>query len=119
MKNETADELIAALDELLELERSALVEGELERLGTLLPVKEKLIHRINDLGSVERDKLTDVRSKVSRNQNLLNGALEGIQAVANRMAEMRRVRRGLETYDEGCRKRHHNTQASKQLEKRA
>lgn len=40
MKNETASDLIAALDELLDLERTALVDGELERLGTLLPQKE-------------------------------------------------------------------------------
>ncbi|GAB5436083.1 flagellar biosynthesis protein FlgN [Falsiruegeria mediterranea] len=119
MKNETPTELIVALDELLDLERAALVDGELERLGVLLPQKEKLIERINTLDSVEREALAGVQSKVSRNQSLLNSAMEGIQAVANRMAELRRVRRGLETYDESGRKMQHNTQVSKQLEKRA
>ncbi|MBO9450559.1 flagellar export chaperone FlgN [Tropicibacter sp. R16_0] len=119
MKSETPTELIAALDELLDLERAALVDGELERLGVLLPQKEKLIERINTLDSVEREALAGVQSKVSRNQSLLNSAMEGIQAVANRMAELRRVRRGLETYDESGRKMQHNTQVSKKLEKRA
>ncbi|SLN61793.1 FlgN protein [Falsiruegeria litorea R37] len=119
MKNETASDLIAALDELLDLERTALVDGELERLGTLLPQKEKLIERINQLDSVERDALVGVQNKVTRNQSLLNSAMEGIQAVANRMAELRRVRRGLETYDESGRKTQHSTEVSKNLEKRA
>lgn len=119
MTRETPSELIAALDELLDLERTALVGGELERLGVLLPEKEKLIDRINMLDSVERDALAAVQTKVNRNQSLLNSAMEGIQAVANRMAEMRRVRRGLETYDEAGRKMKHSTQFSKNLEKRA
>ncbi|WP_164660751.1 flagellar export chaperone FlgN [Tropicibacter sp. Alg240-R139] len=119
MKNETPTELIGALDELLDLERMALIDGELERLGTLLPQKERLIDRINMLDSVEREVLAGVQSKVTRNQSLLNSAMEGIHAVANRMAELRRVRRGLETYDESGRKMKHNTQMSKKLEKRA
>ena len=119
MKTETPSELIDALDELLDLERTALVEGELERLGALLPEKEKLIERINKLDSVEREALAGVQTKVTRNQSLLNSAMEGIQAVANRMAELRRVRRGLETYDESGRRMQHNTQPSKNLEKRA
>jgi hypothetical protein len=119
MKNETPTELIAALDELLDLERAALVDGELERLGALLPEKEKLIERVNKLDSIERQALAGVQIKVTRNQSLLNSAMEGIQAVASRMAELRRVRKGLETYDESGRKMQHSTQLSKKLEKRA
>ncbi len=119
MKNETPTELVASLDELLDLERAALIDGELERLGALLPEKEKLIERINKLDSIEREALVGVQVKVTRNQSLLNSAMEGIQAVANRMAELRRVRKGLETYDESGRRMKHSTQLSKKLEKRA
>jgi hypothetical protein len=38
-------------------------------------------------------------SKVRRNQELLNNALEGIRKVARRMAAFRRVQASLETYD--------------------
>lgn len=116
---ETYSDILFALDELLDLEREALIEGNLEQLGSMAVEKEKLVDRINGSPEIPRTKLAPVQVKVSRNQVLLQSALEGIRAVANRMAELRRVRKGLDTYDQAGRKYHHTASTGKKLEKRA
>jgi len=70
--------LIKSLEEVLDLERAALVDGDLERLNHMVPEKEKLIGAINDLQVLSSDDLIRVHQKVERNQALLNSAAEGI-----------------------------------------
>ncbi|MCE8507083.1 flagellar export chaperone FlgN [Ruegeria pomeroyi] len=119
MDTEELDDLIAALDELLELERGALVRGELEQLGRMTEEKERLVDRINAAPDLRRDQLGSLHLKVTRNQALLSSALEGIRAVAHRMSELRKVRHGLETYDSAGHKQRYVTSAKTRLEKRA
>ncbi|GAA6191088.1 flagellar biosynthesis protein FlgN [Phaeobacter gallaeciensis] len=119
MTNETANELMISLDELLDRERSALIAGELNQLPQVMVEKEKLIEKLNELDAIDRDRLGPIQEKVSRNQQLLGSALEGIKAVSERMAELRRVRRGLETYDQSGRKTKINLQLNTRLEKRS
>lgn len=119
MKQQAAQDLIDELDTLLDRERQALVEGDLERLGRMLGLKQGLIEKINALDTLERERLTKVHDKVTRNQELLNSAMEGIRAVANRMADLRRIRQGLETYDQTGRKTRFETQSHSSVEKRA
>ncbi len=111
--------LIKSLEEVLDLERAALVQGDLDRLSSMVPEKEKLIGAINDLQVLESEALIRVQQKAERNQALLNSALEGIRSVAQRMAELRRVRQGLETYDSAGQKHRFSATRSAQLEKRA
>jgi len=119
MAHQDAQELIDQLDELLDRERQALIDGDLDFLSRLLTRKESLIIDINTLDALERSQLGGVPDKVARNQVLLNSAMEGIQAVAKRMAELRRVRQGLETYDQKGRKTRLETQSQPSVEKRA
>ncbi len=119
MTNDTAQDLIDELDTLLDRERQALIEGDLELLGRMLTQKQGLIEKINEMETLERDRLEHVHDKVTRNQELLNSAIEGIRAVANRMADLRRVRQGLETYDQTGRKTRFETQDMSSVEKRA
>jgi flagellar biosynthesis/type III secretory pathway chaperone len=99
MSRNDAQALIDHLDDLLEQERAALLEGDLEKIGRLLDAKEQLIDALNTLSQDERPEMDAVEAKVLRNQALLDGALQGIRHVATRMAALRRVRRSLETYD--------------------
>ena len=99
MSHDDAQNLIDRLDDLLEQERAALLDGNLEALGALLENKERLIDALNALTETERPEMGAVEAKVLRNQALLDGALQGIRHVAARMAALRRVRRSLETYD--------------------
>ena len=119
MTDNPSQDLIDDLDRLLDRERGALIEGELELLGQLMLEKESLIERINAIDSMAQASLAGVHDKVTRNQVLLNSAMEGIRAVASRMADLRRVRRGLETYDRSGRKTRFGTERRSSVEKRA
>ena len=119
MTHDIAQDMIDELDALLDQERLALLEGDLEQLGRLVALKGNLIGKINTLEALERSRLAHVHDKVARNQVLLNSALEGIRAVASRMSDLRRVRQGLETYDQTGRKIRIETQDMSSVEKRA
>jgi len=119
MTHQAAQNLIDELDTLLDHERQALVDGDLELLGRMLAQKQYLIEQINALDELERERLAQVHGKVTRNQELLNSAMEGIRAVANRMADLRRVRQGLETYDQTGHKTRFETQSHSSVEKHA
>lgn len=119
MSNDAANPLICELDELLDRERRALIDGDLELLGRLLGQKEALFARINSLDAVEQSSLQVMQDKISRNQALLKSAMDGVRAVADRMANLRRVRRSLETYDRSGRKTRIGTETRPSVEKRA
>lgn len=119
MEHDTLNELLASLDKLLDLERTALVSGELDQLGSMTDEKERLVVQINASVDLTPEQLEPLHRKVTRNQALLNSALDGIRSVANRMAELRRVRQGLETYDSAGQKHRFSATSSSQMEKRA
>lgn len=110
---------IKALEDLLETERTALAQGNLDALDQLTPEKEQLISVINDLKVFETEDLIRVQKKVERNQALLNSAAEGIRAVADRMTELRRVRQEFSTYDASGQRNGFAVRARAKLEKRA
>jgi flagellar biosynthesis/type III secretory pathway chaperone len=111
--------LIDELDTLLDRERQALIDGDLDKLARMLAQKQSLIDNINSLDLLERDRLAHFHDNVTRNQELLNSAMEGIRAVAKRMADLRHVRHGLETYDQTGRKTRFEMQTKPTVEKRA
>jgi len=119
MTAEPETTLIQSLEEVLDLERAALVEGDLDRLTHMSPEKEKLIGAINELQVLDSDDLIRVQQKVERNQALLNSAAEGIRAVAARMAELRRVRQEFSTYGADGQRSGFAVRRHAKLEKRA
>ena len=119
LTDQTPQALILALDEILDEERAALKAGELHKLEALVARKEILFDQLNAIQDLEQAALTGVNNKVSRNQELLSSAMQGIKAVANRMSELRKVRRGLEVYNYAGQKTRYTTRGSVRLEKRA
>ncbi|HKL54983.1 MAG TPA: flagellar export chaperone FlgN [Roseovarius sp.] len=119
MTQDDMQTLIDRLDKLLETERTALLAGDLETIGTLLAQKERLIDRFNALEGAREPDLAGLQQKVQRNQVLLDGALEGIRRVASRMAAIRQVRRSLATYDETGKRRTIDGTMAHNIEKRA
>lgn len=97
---EAATLILSGLDELLDRERVALLEGDLEFISRSLREKERLIDALNGLQFDSRVELAVIKKKVQRNQNLLDSALDGIRSVADRMSALRRIRDTLETYDQ-------------------
>ncbi len=111
--------LVDQLDVLLDAERAALLNGDFEQLSDLLPKKEHLIAALSDEDSAAGDDLSPLQDKLARNQMLLQSAMEGIRAVADRMAELRRVRQGLQTYGNTGEKSDVAVNVRRVLEKRA
>ncbi len=119
MTDTTAQDLIDKLDKLLETERAALLAGDLETIGRLLEQKEQLIDHLNMIAPQNQRALAGLHDKVTRNQALLDGALQGIRKVAARMAAIRRIRRSLETYDESGQRQTIEGEVLHRVEKRA
>lgn len=117
MISETETQLAARLEALIAAEREALLAGDTAALTALLPQKEKLIA---DYGAVaSRAGLEAMQAKVLRNQALLDQAMAGLKAAAKRLAELRRAREGLQTYDQTGRKQALGPACKQKLERRA
>lgn len=110
---------IDALDDLLDAERRALLEGNLDDIARLHHRKEQLIDGLNNWGGEDTANLASLNAKLQRNQALLDTALNGIRSVARRLAAIRRVRQSLDTYDSAGRKNTVETRIDRSLEKRA
>ena len=111
--------ILSNLDELLDRERAALLEGDLEGISRSLREKERLIDALNGLQLTPEVELAKIREKVKRNQILIDGALDGIRAVADRLSTLRRIRETLETYDQTGQKTVLDGLRSSRVEKRA
>lgn len=118
MANEQ-DDLIRKLDALLDVERDALISGQLEMLAEIVEEKEALIDALNAVEVENSESLAPVNTKVQRNQALLENALDGIRAVSKRLAELREVRRAFDTYDRRGQKSQIRTNPLQSVEKRA
>lgn len=119
MMADTIQDTIDALDELLDKERAAVLEGDLEGVGRSLALKESLIDQLNTQDWADRAALEALNEKVTRNQDLLNSALDGVRSVARRLASMRRVRNSIDTYDADGRKSKIDLSPNPSFEKRA
>ncbi|MGC3938117.1 flagellar biosynthesis protein FlgN [Roseobacter sp. EG26] len=119
MKHEVFDEVIEALDDVLDAERSALLNGNIDEVGRLLERKEALIEELAQLEEGSAESLQELNSKIKRNQALLDHALEGIRSVSRRLAALRRVRSSLDTYDEHGARKTIDMSSDGVLEKRA
>lgn len=89
---------ISELDDVLEAERKALLEGKLHILKDLLASKEALMEVVEQIQDPDTAAMQLLATKLKRNQLLLDGALEGIRTVAQRMARLREVKGAFETY---------------------
>jgi hypothetical protein len=105
------------LDRLLDRERSVLLSGNLQELGEVLRQKKDLIDLVMSVDGGE--KLADLHGKALRNQALLDSTLRGIRNVATRFANLRRIRKSLETYDEFGHKLSLPAVSDNRMEKRA
>lgn len=119
MTTERMSTLFAALDDLLEDERDALLNGRLESIAALHDRKSELIEELRHLDLKDQQKLSQLGQKLDRNRALLSSALDGIRAVIQRLADVRQVREGLETYGADGQRKLIKTPGEQSLEKRA
>lgn len=119
MTDESAMTMVATLSDLLDQERVALLDGDLDQVTKLLEPKEELFGKIGENAQHDAGALQALDAKVKRNQLLLNGALEGIRTVKERMAALRRVQTSLDTYSADGRKQEIQLKPPSSVERRA
>lgn len=113
------DALIRKLDALLDVERRALLDGDLAALAGIVEEKETLIDDLNRAEFADGKTLSPVNDKVKRNQALLEQALSGIRTVARRLADIRQTRKSFDTYDRQGHKNRIQGDVDSSVEKRA
>lgn len=118
MKNEH-DILIRKLDALLDVERQALLEGNLQTLAEIVDEKEQLIEALNAIELQSSEEISPINDKVERNQVLLEQALNGIRSVARKLSDIRQARKTFDTYNRQGQKSRIEADAETSVEKRA
>ena len=119
MKSETSESLIDEMDDLLDTERNALARGDLARATALVEHKEKLVEQLGHSKLRDSGDLLRLHKKITKNQSLLNAALQGIRHVSARLEALSKVQRKLETYGEDGRRHTIEGQVVRKVEKRA
>lgn len=107
------------LDCVLDVERSALLAGDLEKLSRLVTVKEDLVTRLQAAEVGNTNLAESISYKLARNQELLDQARSGVQSVSDRLSALKRVHESLDTYDANGEKQTVTIGGHASVEKRA
>ncbi|MCA8883269.1 MAG: flagellar biosynthesis protein FlgN [Rhodobacteraceae bacterium] len=86
------------LTALLDREYDLAVNGDFEGLSRLLQEKEAAIAQMPQMVGITRDTAQQLASKADRNQRILRATADGIRDVTRRLAELRRLQDGFDSY---------------------
>ncbi|MDA9207955.1 hypothetical protein N9O61_03625 [Octadecabacter sp.] len=81
---------------LLDLERSALLKGDLDTVAGLIGEKEELVTQFEETGSAE---LRALSFKLAQNGRLLEAAKSGVGDALTTVKKLRQARSSLSSYD--------------------
>lgn len=87
---------IERLLQILDLERSALIKGDLETVAGFIPEKEELVTRFEETAPAE---LRALSFKLGQNGRLLEAARSGVGEAMTTMQKLRQARLSLSSYD--------------------
>ena len=91
--------LLDLVEDLLERERRAALDGDVTALPGLLTEKERLVAALERAGPVAGARIDRVRADVARNRALLDSALQGMRTAIRAVGARQQARRSLNTYD--------------------
>lgn len=94
-----SDTLLDQLDGMLERERRAALDGDVEALPALLAEKERLLTALEASGPAPEARIDRARARIARNRALLDGALDGMRTAIRAISARRQARQALNTYD--------------------
>lgn len=107
------------LEDLLEHEHDAILNGRLQDLSRLLHRKEDLLKKLADIDPPESAALATLKARADHNQVLLGSVLRGIKSVQDRIASMRDGRSTHTTYTQAGLKQPISAQHQANFERRA
>ncbi len=85
-----------ALEDLLEKERAAILEGRFDKLERLAAEKERLVKSVAESGGRG---LVGLRNRAERNRALLMAMSAGVKSAIQRIEGLRGAGKPLQTYD--------------------
>lgn len=112
--------LIRQIDRILDEERACLLSGNLEKLSAISDEKSDLIGHIDQKSQTPANaEVRRVLEKAGRNAQLLAHARDGLRAALTRLAEIRTIQNGLETYGPSGDRLRLKAEKTNRLERRA
>ncbi|MCT4609256.1 MAG: flagellar protein FlgN [Pelagimonas sp.] len=106
------------LEDLLDQERQALLDGNFDQIEKLMEKKQELAEDL-ETQTLPQEALSPIKDGMRRNQELFDQALAGIRNVTARIDELRQLRRSMNTYDAYGRRFTIDAPIDRKLEKRA
>lgn len=99
MRNDAQEQTVSDLLNLVEEERNAVLWGDLDHVARVFERKSDLIEALNGMERADSADLEELRSRIERNQMLLEAAKRGARMALARLKSMRRSREMLTLYD--------------------
>lgn len=106
---------IAALEDVLRMERNALLNGDLDQIPMIVERKQQVFETLE---GADRARLAGLMQLAEDNQQLVSAALKGIRAAQLRLSQIRNAASSLESYDKNGQARTIGAETSS-LERRA
>lgn len=103
---------------LAETERKALLAGDFDRIRAVFDEKQALAHVLSEDPDAALT-LAPLKAALERNHHLLDRALEGLRAVANRIGALDSAQCSIKTYDRQGQEKTIAARRTSTLEKRA
>ncbi len=107
------------LTALIEEERLALLNGDLDSIAEIIERKRELITQFAENPPDSVKDIEPFRLQLRRNQMLYDHALAGLRNVADRLGTLRKLRKSLDTYDARGQRQSIDSAKENQLERRA
>lgn len=119
MTHDAHEQTVSDLQDLIEEERHAVLRGDLDHVARVFDRKSALIDALNGTQGGGGPDLGELRSRIERNQTLLEAAMRGARTAADRLKRMRRSRETLTLYDARGRSVDHPALGHPTFERRA
>ena len=87
-----------ALLALLEVERTAILTGDFDTIGTLAPTKRAALENLA-IKRAPRRALDEIATGLMQNQRLMRAAIDGVRDARVRLSALVAARTSLQTYD--------------------
>lgn len=105
-----------ALEDLIDKERRAILDGDFGQLRQMMAEKERLI--IATKNAPPPDSVARLKRKAERNQNMLRAATQGIRSVVDHLARAGEAKQPLLTYSRSGHRQAHAAR-NNSMERRA
>ncbi len=102
---------VMAVENALDLEKTAILSGDLEALTEISGKKNEMVQSISKAtASMNVSELRHLREKALRNEELLQSAMLGLKRAKDRIQSVREVKSSLQTYSAQGKLKKNNTQ---------